>query len=143
MLEESEFQVLEQKALESEERQKVEGGIQSAFPWAVRLSHSLAVYLPTNPPESESWREMVKRCFIRSCGGCTSTMAQGGWLSQRNGQIMQEPVEVIGAACDDRALALAQKELVSFLQEMGRSMKQESIAVSVDGDMFLVDVLPA
>lgn len=111
------------------------------FPNAMRLSHQIAVIIPSTvdvdvAADTSAWVDEALALLSRLFGGATAMEGLGGWLSATAGLVKERVTRVYAFAekLDNEKIA----EVYQFVARMRHELKQEAVAVEVDGEMFLV-----
>ena len=109
------------------------------------LPHSVAVVVPStmdvDRPMSEKEIQAVVTAVIGSMshlfGGATATKGQGGWISSET-KLVTENVTIVESSCSEEDLNKHIETVIKMCSGLKESMTQESIALKVDGKLFLV-----
>ena len=108
-----------------------------------KLSHRLALYIPTRDSKgrslgrlSQKVRDESLRWLSRECGGATATKALGSWLSG-SGLLIKEEVTLIFAFRKSLDVKFAGR-LLEYAESIKARCRQESLAVEVDGELYLI-----
>lgn len=107
------------------------------------LSSKVTVYVPStmdvdNPIDNTKYVDGVAKRFSEWFGGATSTPTIGYYSSQKSGLVKERSVMVF-AYCSDTDLQEHIEEVIQLCVDLCISMKQESIALEVNGKMALID----
>ena len=108
------------------------------------LTESVAVYVPSTTDidctaDSELVAQTVQqvtRTLAQLFGGATVQAGTGSWISD-SGALVQEPVQIVTSS----ASALTTQTLDSVMalaRTVGRDMRQDCIAVSINGTLCLI-----
>ena len=108
------------------------------------LDKKVAIYVPStyNWKERASneliaeWERQAKVTFARLFGGFTAVMGQGGYLLP-NGELVQEAVRIVESFTDKEGLTKVD-EVFDLARRMAIGMKQDTVAVVVDGAMQFI-----
>lgn len=122
------------------------GAGRSALAGLVALAAKVVLHVPTvtcgGRPVSKLalayQLEKVAEQLARWFGGYTETAGHGGWFSETQGKVVREPVVLISANADPAQLNRVLPALVTLARQVGLAMKQEAVALEVDGTMYLV-----
>jgi hypothetical protein len=109
------------------------------------LPHSVSVVVPStidvdsmmDASEVEATVNSVVRDMSLLFGGATATKGRGGWVSNDLG-LVTEDVTIVESSCTEDALNAHIKTVISMCVRLKKEMTQESIALKVDGKLFLV-----
>jgi CRISPR/Cas system CMR-associated protein Cmr1 (group 7 of RAMP superfamily) len=109
------------------------------------LPHSVSVVVPSTfnidsmmeESEVESTVNAVVRDMSLFFGGATATKGRGGWVSNDLG-LVTEDVTIVESNCTESALDAHIGAVVKLCLRLKSDMSQESIALKVDGKLFLV-----
>jgi hypothetical protein len=108
----------------------------------VKLSSRITVYVPAthainqqvdNRAQVDHVASVLSECF----GGATSTPAIGYWMSSNNG-LVRENTTVVFSYATESALKANIEKIISLCEELKDSMKQESVALDVNGEMYFI-----
>ena len=106
------------------------------------LSHKITVYVPGNVDASTAGdtsayvteaAALLSECF----GGATSTPVRGYWMSEAHGLIAEDNNAVFAYAAQS-ALDEHLDDVVNFAVRMRDELKQEAVAVELDGTMYFI-----
>jgi len=111
------------------------------FPNATRLSRQIAITIPSTvdvdkETDTSTWVDEALALLSRLFGGATAMEGLGGWLSSTVGLVKEKIVKVYAYADDLPNEKIA--EVYQFVTRMRHELRQEAIAVEVDGEMYLV-----
>src|SRR5262249_39338757 len=82
------------------------------------------------------WSRRVVADFTARFGGSTSFSAEGSWGDA--GSVIREPVIVVESSATGPELRRSLPEVVRLCQELGASMRQEAVALEVDGILWFI-----
>lgn len=108
---------------------------------AFKLSSKLTVYIPAtfdvdkpidSQPHIDKCAALLSDCF----GGATSTPALGYWTSAKG--LVKEETTLVFAYCSDENLKKHMDSVVDFCESLKRELKQESIALELNGEMYFI-----
>lgn len=107
-----------------------------------KLSSRVTVYIPSTTDVN---KEVDTSSYIDECasllselfGGATSTPALGYWLSQSAG-LIKEKSTMVFAYCSDNDLTNGIDELVNFCEKIKTELKQEAVALEINGEMYFI-----
>lgn len=108
----------------------------------IKLSSKITVYVPAtsdvdraidNKEQVDKTASLLADCF----GGATSSPAIGYWLSSSHG-LVRENTTIVFAYASEAALKANTDRVVSWCEEMRDSMKQEAIALEINGEMYFI-----
>lgn len=113
---------------------------------AVRLEVEQAITVPSTKDGDKpiSRREFKRRVdevqdyLSRTFGGETSIKGQGGYISEKTGKLIEEPVQVVTSFADDKGFSKKQKELIKKLREWRKEWGQESVAYQLEDDLYII-----
>ena len=106
------------------------------------LSHKITVYVPGTVDASKAGdtsayvteaAALLSECF----GGATSTPVRGYWMSEAHGLIAEDNNAVFAYAAQS-ALDEHLNDVVNFAVRMRDELKQEAVAVELDGTMYFI-----
>ena len=108
----------------------------------IKLGCQVRVYVPSTVNVSESFNssEWVDKalCILSSeFGGATSSNALGAWVSNK-GELIKENVTIVFAYAKQEQLEKGIDKIYNFCLSMKQSLAQESIALEVNGEMYLI-----
>lgn len=111
------------------------------FPNATRLPHQVAITIPSTvdvdkETDTSAWVDEALALLSRLFGGATAIEGLGGWLSQTAGLVKERIVRVYAYADDLNDEKV--NEVYQFVARMRRELRQESVAIEVDGEMYIV-----
>ena len=108
----------------------------------VALRHKITVYVPAtvdvdkavdNSAQVDAAAALLSGLF----GGATSSPAVGYWLTS-SGQLVNEKTTVVFAFADEKALEDGADKVVDFCRNLKEEMRQEAIALEIDGAMYFI-----
>lgn len=109
------------------------------------LGCRVAIYVPTTihdePAEANVVRfnrEKVAEALSRYFGGYTEVAGTGGWYSESLGKVIREPVWIVYAGADRKALDRCLPSLVRLAGSIAGAMSQECVTLEVEGRMYFV-----
>lgn len=116
----------------------------SKYKGVVRLGHKVTLYVPStvnvkDPAGDERIRLAVERVALRFSdwfGGATSTPASGYWAGAAG--LVHERVTIVFAYASEEALGKHVEDVFDLANELKRDLTQESVALEVDGEMYLL-----
>ena len=95
-----------------------------------------------NVPAAEMQADMVDLALInmsRLFGGATATTGTGAWMSDDKG-LVRESIVIVSSHTDDDGMEKNREKALRLALLVGRRMKQESVAVEIDGKLYLMNV---
>lgn len=107
-----------------------------------KLGSKVTIYVPSttnadqevdNTPYVNKVAEKLSVWF----GGATSTPARGYWVSTTKG-LIKENTTVVFAYTDTKGLENNIDGLVSLCEWLKADMKQESVALEINGEMYFI-----
>lgn len=106
------------------------------------LSHKITVYVPgtvdANTAGDTSAYVTEAAALLSECfGGATSTPVRGYWMSEAHGLIAEDNNAVFAYAAQS-ALDEHLDDVVNFAVRMRDELKQEAVAVELDGTMYFI-----
>lgn len=109
---------------------------------AFKLSSRVTVYIPSTTDVNEKadtskYIDEAATLMSKLFGGATSTPALGYWLSPAAG-LVKEVSTMVFAYCSDNDLASGIDELVNFCEKIKTELKQEAIALEINGEMYFI-----
>lgn len=119
----------------------------SALAGFTRLSHSVAVYIPsTYNVDGKATDELVggfvrfvKRELAQRFGGFTALRAgavEGGWVAE-SGDLVEESITIVKAF----AAELTEEDIrfvIDMAARIKADMRQEAVSIEIDGELVLV-----
>ena len=107
-----------------------------------KLSSRVTVYIPSTTDvnkdvDTSSYIDECASLLSELFGGATSTPALGYWLSQSAG-LIKEKSTMVFAYCSDNDLASGIDELVNFCEKIKTELKQEAVALEINGEMYFI-----
>ena len=109
---------------------------------AFKLSSRVTIYIPSTTDidkevDTSSYIDGAASLMSNLFGGATSTPALGYWLSPAAG-LVKEVSTMVFAYCSDSDLANGIDELVNFCEKIKTELKQEVIALEINGEMYFI-----
>ena len=107
------------------------------------LDCSIKIYIPsthdvTTPIDNKKHVDDVLGKFADLFGGATSYRATGAWRSTSNAQLILEKVTIVESFCDTEKLTAQLDKVIELAQSLRDEMKQEAIAVEVNGKLGFI-----
>jgi hypothetical protein len=108
----------------------------------VKLSSRVTIYVPAthdvnhatdNTAQVDRVASVLSECF----GGATSTPAIGYWVSPVAG-LVRENTTVVFSYATEQALKASIDRIITLCEELRDTMKQESVALDVNGEMYFI-----
>lgn len=105
-----------------------------------KMSHSVAVYVPSNnngvvydnSQDVRKFQAVMSSLF----GGASAVKVQGAWLSDTQGLVLEDTVKVYAFA---EKLEDAYLDVIHYLtEETKKERGQDAIGVEIDGEFYLV-----
>lgn len=108
----------------------------------IKLSSQVKIYVPsttnvTNSFDSTEWINRTLDLLSKNFGGSTATSALGAWITN-TGNLIKESVTIVFAYCKQEQLEKNIEKIYDFCLSMKNELKQESIAIEVNGEMYLI-----
>lgn len=108
----------------------------------IKLAHKVTVYVPAtiDVDKAVDNTEQVRQTatlLASLFGGSTSSEARGYWVSN-TGNLIGENTTLVFAYASENDLKNGIDDVVMFCENMRDSMKQEAIALEVDGEMYFI-----
>ena len=108
----------------------------------IKLSCRVAVYVPSTVDVNQATdnAEQVDgtlRLLSSLFGGATAADAMGCWLSDA-GSLIKERITVVYAYCSSDQIKEAIEQVLSHAESIKQAMKQESVAIEVNGELYFV-----
>jgi hypothetical protein len=108
----------------------------------LRLSASVKIYVPSTMDvdkaiDSAKFVDEALAFLTEEYGGATASLAEGAWLAN-SGAIVRESVTLLNAFCAPEALAASEGRLLAFCARLKAAMRQESVALEVNNELYLV-----
>ena len=109
---------------------------------AFKLSSRVTVYIPSTTDVNEKadtskYIDEAAALMSKLFGGATSTPALGYWLSPAAG-LVKEISTMVFAYCSDNDLTNGIDELVNFCEKIKTELKQEAVALEINGEMYFI-----
>lgn len=107
-----------------------------------KLSSRVTVYVPATTDvnkaiDNTEYVDQTAQLLASLFGGSTSTPALGYWLSQA-GELVKENTTMVFAYCQDADLQEHIETLVNFLEGLKDELRQEAIAMEINGEMYFI-----
>jgi hypothetical protein len=108
----------------------------------IKLSCQVKIYVPSTVDvnksfDSSEWIEKAMSELSSYFGGSTSSKALGAWISGK-GDLVKEDVTVVFSYATQAQLEINIDKVYEFCLEMKKELLQESIALEVNGELYLV-----
>jgi len=108
----------------------------------IKLSGQIRIYVPSTIKTKESfdstaWVNDTLSLLSKEFGGATSTIALGAWVSAQ-GELIKENITMVFAYAPQDKLEKSIETIYDFCISMKLSLKQESIALELNGEMYLL-----
>lgn len=105
-------------------------------------NHLVAIYVPTTmdvdrSADTSAYVERTLALLGQRFGGAFSMMAHGVWRSDR-AMLVGEAVHRVQAYATEAALHQFLPELVRYVQALKRELRQEAVALEIDGHLLLI-----
>lgn len=106
------------------------------------LNAKVAIYIPSTtnvnePTDNTAIVNDVMTAFSKWFGGCTSTPAVGGWVSN-SGALVVEKVTIVYAFCTPESFGEHFGEVMQLATEVRDDMKQEAVTLEYNGQIKFV-----
>lgn len=107
-----------------------------------KLSSKITVYIPStrdidkaidNTLYVDAAATLLSNCF----GGATATNALGCWTSPTMG-LVKEKTTLVFSYCTTEQLNDHIEKVVSFCENMKKELKQDAIALEINGEMYFI-----
>lgn len=107
-----------------------------------KLSSKITVYVPSTMDidKAVDTKKYIDACAVllsESFGGATSCEALGYWVSNSAG-LVKEKSTMIFAYCSDKDLQSNIEKVIDFCETMKTELKQDAIAVEINGEMYFI-----
>jgi hypothetical protein len=108
----------------------------------IALSQKVKIYVPSTvdvniAADNSKYVEKSLKLLACTFGGATSYQAFGAWLSQ-SGELVKESITVCEAFCKESDLQKSIEIIYDFCLELKLELKQEAIALEVNGVLHFV-----
>ncbi len=108
----------------------------------IKLSCQVKIYVPSTVDvdkafDSSEWTEKAMSALSSYFGGATSTKALGAWISGK-GDLVKEDVTLVFSYATQAQLEENIENVYGFCLTMKQALSQESIALEVNGELYLV-----
>lgn len=106
------------------------------------LNAKVAIFVPSTtdvnaPTDNKKFVNKVMTKFSEWFGGCTSTPAVGGWVSN-SGALVVENVTIVYAFCTSKSFGEHFEEVYTLATEIRDEMKQEAVTLEYNGQVKFV-----
>lgn len=106
------------------------------------LNAKVAIYVPSTtdvnaPTDNAAMVNKVMESFSNWFGGCTSTPAVGGWVSN-SGALVVENVTIVYAFCTPESFGEHFEEVMQLATEIRDDMRQEAVTLEYNGQIKFV-----
>ena len=106
------------------------------------LNAKVAIYVPSTtdvnvPTDNKEFVSKVMTKFSEWFGGCTSTPAVGGWVSN-SGVLVVENVTIVYTFCTPESFGEHFEEVYTLAAEIRDEMKQEAVTMEYNGQVKFV-----
>lgn len=106
------------------------------------LNAKVAIYVPSTtdvnvPTDNKEFVNEVMTKFSEWFGGCTSTPAVGGWVSN-SGSLVVEKVTIVYAFCTPESFGEHFEEVVQLATTIRDEMKQEAVTLEYNGQIKFI-----
>lgn len=106
------------------------------------LNAKVAIYVPSTTDvnvqiDNKKFVNKVMTKFSEWFGGCTSTPAVGGWVSN-SGSLVVENVIIVYAFCTPKSFREHFEEVYTLATEIRDEMKQEAVTLEYNGQVKFV-----
>lgn len=106
------------------------------------LNAKVAIYVPSTtdanvPTDNAAMVNKVMESFSNWFGGCTSTPAVGGWVSN-SGTLVVENATIVYAFCTPESFGEHFEEVMQLATEIRDEMKQEAVTLEYNGQIKFV-----
>lgn len=108
----------------------------------IKLSCQVKVYVPSTIRIRQQfncldWIEKTMSLLSNEFGGATATTALGAWVSNQ-GDLVKENVTVVFSYATQDKLEKSINNVYDFCLSMKHGLEQESIALEINGEMYLI-----
>lgn len=109
---------------------------------AVKLDRKIVLYVPAttntnqaadNSAQVDNAAALLSNLF----GGSTIQESAGCWMSDSAG-LVKEATTLVYAFCDEKSMSAGLAAVLDFAADLKLGMNQESIAVEIDGALYLL-----
>jgi hypothetical protein len=97
----------------------------------------VAIYVPTTVDVDQHFVQRTLALLGERFGGAMSMMAQGVWRSDR-AMLVGEAIHRVQAYATEEMLHGALPELVGYVRGLKAELRQEAVALEVDGHLLLI-----
>lgn len=107
-----------------------------------KLSSKITVYIPSTvdvnkPIDNTAYVEKAATLLSNLFGGATSCETLGYWTSPTAGLIKEHTTQVF-AYCSDKDLQEHAEKVIDFCENMKSELKQDAIAIEINGEMYFI-----
>ena len=107
-----------------------------------KLSSKITVYIPST---TDINKEVNTSAYVDNCatllsncfGGATATNALGCWTSPTMG-LVKEKTTLVFAYCTTEQLDEHIEKVIDFCENMKTELKQDAIALEINGEMYFI-----
>ena len=108
------------------------------------LKNKVEIYVPSTYNGNRPARilqalkvKKIAKALASMFGGATATKAEGYYISDTKGLIKERQM-IVFACCDDEGLIQYKEQVKHIASELRDEMKQESIAITINGEMAFI-----
>ena len=108
----------------------------------IKLSSQVKIYVPSTMNVNENfdsiaWVDKTLELLSKEFGGATSTAALGAWVSNQ-GDLIKEKITMVFSYAKQEQLERSIDKIYDFCLTMKIELKQEAIAIEVNGELYLI-----
>ena len=108
----------------------------------IELESKVELYVPgttdiNHTIDTSAYVQRVATLFCQWFGGASVSKVNGYYISS-TGELVLEYPHIVSSFCQTKDLVLHSPSVISLAQDICRELKQESVAVVINGTMSLV-----
>jgi hypothetical protein len=108
----------------------------------IKLSSQVKIYVPSTLNVNESfdssqWVDKALSLLSSEFGGATATVALGAWVSSQN-ELVKEKITLVFSYARQEQLENSIDRIYDFCLAMKLELKQEEIALEVNGELYRI-----
>lgn len=109
----------------------------------IELESKVELYVPgttdiNHTIDTSAYVQRVVTLFCQWFGGASVSKVNGYYIVASTGELVPECTHIVWSFCQTKDLVLHSPSVISLAQDICRELKQESVAVVINGTMSLV-----
>ena len=109
----------------------------------IELESKVELYVPgttdiNHTIDTSAYVQRVATLFCQWFGGASVSKVNGYYIAASTGELVPECTHIVWSFCQTKDLVLHSPSVISLAQDICRELKQESVAVVINGTMSLV-----